>query len=267
MKLTKVLFLVTLVFIFFSGCETYKNIPYFKDVPDSTRISVQSSISKELFIQQGDILSVNIQTIDPDANMIFSQMPGITTQASVLNNLTNVPATLQQNISGYVVNNKGIIDLPLIGKVNVSGLTTAVAADTIQQRVAQLYKLPVVVVRFANLRVSVIGEVLRPGTYILPNEKNTIFDALALSGDLTIFAKRENALLIRDSLGHQNFIRFSLNSKDLVKQDFFYLRQNDVIYIEPGKSKAASLDASKSRNYAIAASILSLLVVVATRVK
>lgn len=254
------------------SCETYKNVPYFKDVSDSARISVATSAFHELTIQTGDILNVNIQTIDPQGNTIFNQAPVSVASPLLSSSISGLAglaagATTQTVPTGYTVYNDGVIELPMIGKVKVAGLTTNVAADTIEQRVALLYKMPVVTVHFANLRVNVIGEVMRPGTYILPNEQNSIIDALAQAGDLTVFGRRENALLIRDSAGQKNFIRFSLNTKDIVKKDFFYLRQNDIIYIETNKGKAASLDIAKSRNYAIAASILSLLVVIATRVK
>ena len=160
-----------------------------------------------------------------------------------------------------------MIELPLLGQVKVAGSTTSIAADSIRNRAALLYKQPAVNVRFANLKINVLGEVLKPGTYVLTNEKNTIFDAIGLAGDLTIFGKRENVLLIRDSAGKSNFIRFSLESKDLVRKDFFYLRQNDVLYIEPNESKAKTLDTYRFRNYTIYAALLSVLIIVATRIK
>lgn len=261
----------SILFLVLQGCETYKNVPYFKDIPDSARLSIATSAYHELTIQQGDILNVSIQTIDPQANAIFNQLPVVSGQLGV-NNVSSlvgsaIGATTQTSATGYTVNSEGIIELPMLGKIKVAGLTTNIAADTIEQRVAFLYKLPAVSVRFANLRVNVLGEVLRPGVYNLQNEKNSILEALAQAGDLSVFGRRENVLLIRDSAGQKNFIRFSLNSKDLARQDFFYLRQNDIIYVEPGKGKAASLDAAKSRNYAIIASVLSLLVVIATRAR
>ncbi len=270
-----------LILISLQSCKTYKNVPYFMDVNDSARLSVATATYHDLLINPGDAITVTVQTIDVEANAIFNQMP--TTAISQLSgasmgiggNTAGISAILgsasaagnNANIPGYVVNNNGQIELPMLGKITVAGLSTQVASDTIQNRLAELYKMPVVTVRFANLRVTVLGEVLRPGTFVLSNEKNTIFDALAQANDLTIYGKRENALLIRDSAGQKNFIRFNLNSKDLVKQDFFYLKQNDVIYIVPGKSKAASLDIAMTRNITIAASILSLLIVTATRVK
>lgn len=270
-KLGNCVFLSTFILVM-QSCTTYKNVPYFQDVPDSAKLSVQKALYKEIIIQSGDILNVTIQTIDPQANAIFSQIPAASFM-QVGGNSSTTPsnnsgsATTNPTVAGYLVNDNGQIELPLLGKISVGGLTTAVATDTISRRVAVLYKMPTVSVRFANLKISVLGEVARPGTYILPNEKNTILDALAMAGDLTIFGKRENLLLIRDSADKSNFIRFSLNGKSIVNQNFYYLRQNDVLYVEPNPSKLASLDAARTRTYAIAASILSLLIVIATRVK
>ena len=261
------------------SCTAYKTIPYFTDVPDSARLSIQRAQYHPLLIQKGDVLTVNIQTIDPEANMIFGQMP-----SSPLSQLSGgggsaggqgasalvafAPSSTGNGpISGLLVADDGTIEIPILDKIKVDSLTTEAAGDTIKNRVAQIYKSPTVTVRFANLKVNVLGEVLRPGSYVLPAEKNTIFDALALAGDLTVYGKRGNVLLIRDSAGKSNFIRFSLNnSRDLVTRDFFYLKQNDVLYVEPGKGRAAANDANQIRIFAIAASVISLIIVIATRI-
>ena len=266
--------MVLLLVGWLTSCETMKNVTYFKDVPDSARISVPTTGYTELTIQPDDIITVNIQTVDPSANAIFNQAPssaisqisGGLGAAGLTSAIMNAgsPST---SASGYLVGKDGMIELPLLGQVKVAGSTTSIAADSIRNRAALLYKQPAVNVRFANLKINVLGEVLKPGTYVLTNEKNTIFDAIGLAGDLTIFGKRENVLLIRDSAGKSNFIRFSLESKDLVRKDFFYLRQNDVLYIEPNESKAKTLDTYRFRNYTIYAALLSVLIIVATRIK
>ena len=164
-----------------------------------------------------------------------------------------------------IVDKNGELELPLLGKFKAAGLTTDSLKYLIEQKTGEYYKTPAVIVRFANLRVNVLGEVLKPGIYILSNEKNTIFDALGMAGDLTIFAKRENILLIRDSSGFSTMQRFSLNNRNLLKQDYFYLKQNDVVYVEPSLTKAAALDTKRTQQIAIFASVLSLLIVMASR--
>lgn len=255
-----------------TSCVTYKHVPYFQDVPDSTRLSVARAQYHALRIEKGDLLTVNIQTIDPEANAIFSQMPSSAMSPAVSSSIPSAPGggttpmLVAPSPSGVQVYDDGTITIPLIGKVPVLGMTTEDAADTIQARVAVLYKQPTVTVRFANLKITILGEVLKPGSYIMPNEKNSIFDALGMAGDLTIYGKRENVLLIRDSAGKSNFIRFNLNSKDLVSSDYFYLRQNDVLYITPSKGRSAANDANQARIFAIAASILSVIIVLASRI-
>jgi polysaccharide export outer membrane protein len=249
------------------SCSTYKHIPYFQDVPDSARVTIQNAKYKGLVIQPDDQLYINIQTMDPEANAIFNQnmvpsgLSGISTTALPVNTSST------SGTASYLVDSKGEIDIPVLGVLHVGGITTEEAQTLVRTKASEFYKGPSVNIRFANLKVTLLGEVNRPGTYLLTNEKNTIYDALGLAGDLSIFGKRHNMLLVRDSAGNTQMIRFSLNSKDLVKQDFFYLKQNDMIYVEPEKAKIAVLNVDKSRNFAIGASLISLLIVIATRVK
>jgi len=133
--------------------------------------------------------------------------------------------------------------------------------------VDKYYTTSTVDVRFNNFKITVIGEVNRPSTFIVPNEEVTILDALGMAGDLTIYGKRDNVLLIRKDTGNvKKLVRLNLNSKDLITSPYFYMKQNDILYVQPDKSKAYSLDAYRTRNYTIAASLLSLLIVIATRV-
>jgi polysaccharide export outer membrane protein len=267
------LYLLLLVIGLLGSCaaskKAYRDIPYFKDLPDSAMATIQNARYKQLTIQPDDILSITIQTLDPTANSIFSQ--GVSSSLQGSGASPSMPVGMGGSAAaaaptGYLVDKDGQIELPLLGTFHLAGMTTLQARDTIQQAAAHYYKQPAVYVRFSNFKVTILGEVSRPGTYTLPNERNTLFDALGLAGDLTIFGKRTNVLMIRDSAGYSRMIRFSLNSKDLVRQDYFFLRQNDVLYVEPNKSKMASQDAIQARNYAIIASVLTLLIVIATRI-
>ncbi|HVX52675.1 MAG TPA: polysaccharide biosynthesis/export family protein [Chitinophagaceae bacterium] len=260
------------IVFFFTSCKTYKNIPYFQDLSDSARISVLKAPYQDLRIQPDDILSITIQTVDPAGNAVFNQASPstyVSQNPSAINGSlsASAAASVSQPLGGYLVNKQGDIDLPMLGTFHVAGLTTLAAQDSIAQRTALYYKSPTVLVRFSNFKVTVLGEVNRPGSYVIPNERVTIFDALGLAGDLTIFGKRENVLLVRDSANQSQLVRLNLNSKDIVSSSYFYLRQNDVLYIEPLKEKIANLDASKNRNYAIAGALLSVLIIAATRIK
>jgi polysaccharide export outer membrane protein len=248
-----------------SSCGTNKKITYFQDVPDSLYLQSKNVISApfiEPVIQPNDILQIAILTLDPRGNDILTaaNSSSYSTQPGSSNATAAPPA-----VTGFLVDNAGWVEVPIIGKVKVGGMTTAVARDSIHTKVAVYYKNPVVSVRFANFNITVLGEVARPATYIVPSEKVSILDAIGMAGDLTIYGKRENVLLIRDSLGVKKMMRFDLNSTSTLLSPYFYLRQGDVVYVEPAKSKIAASDAVKTRNITLLGAGLSLLIVIFSR--
>lgn len=255
-----------LYFIFFcvacTSCTSYKNIPYFADFPDTTyRTSVQTQAFKSPVIKPDDLLSITIETIDPDITTLLNS-PNIA-QA------VGTSASLQpQTVSGYLVDKNGEVELPFAGKLKLEGYTTIEAREAVRTAMQKYVKDPIVNIKFSNFKVTVFGEVARPATYIMPTEKVTLFDALSQAGDLTIYGRRENVLVIRDTLGDKkNMIHLNLNSKDIISSPYFFLQPNDVVYVEPNKSKAASTDAVRNRNITLLASLLSIILVVATRIK
>lgn len=257
--------LPAIILIFFSSCTAPKNITYFRDIPDSLKESAIVSVQfKNPVIKPDDLLFVNIQTLDPEANALFSAVN--TTVAAVGSNSNSMAGN--QVTSGLLVDKDGCIALPVVGKIKVEGYTTQQARDSIKILIDKYYTLSTVDVRYNNFKITVIGEVNRPSTFIVPNEEVTILDALGMAGDLTIYGKRENVLLIRKDISNvKKFIRLNLNSKELVSSPYYFLKQGDVLYVEPNKAKAYTLDSYRSRNYAIAASVLSLLIVIVTRVR
>lgn len=247
-----------------ASCASYKNIPYFKNLPDSTYVykngvKINTTAYEELKIQPDDILQVTIQTIDPELNNVMGT--GIPAANSVQPGKQD-----NADISGYLVNKQGMIELPVAGKIKVEGLTTAEAKEAIRTKAMVYYKEPVVNVRIVNFKVTVLGEVARPGAYIINGEKATILDALGQAGDMTIFGVRKNVVLSRLENGQQKMIRFDLNSTDIFDSPYFYLRQGDIVYVQPSKGKAAANDGAMLRTYTIISSTLSLLVVIASRV-
>lgn len=248
-----------------SSCTTNKKITYFQDTPDSLYLSPRNLTGapyRDPQIQANDILQISILTLDPQVNNILASAnsASFAVQPGSTSTVTNTPT-----VSGFLVDNNGAVELPVVGKIRVSGMSTAAARDSIHHKVSLYYRDPVVNVRFANFNITVLGEVSRPATYIVPSEKVSILDAIGMAGDLTIFGKRENVLLIRDSSGTKQMIRFDLNSSSTLLSPYFYLRQGDVVYVEPSKSKVASTDANKAKNFTLLASGLSLLVVIFTR--
>jgi polysaccharide biosynthesis/export protein len=258
---------VCLIFVIFiyslPSCTTYKSIPYFTDFPDTAqKTSVRTVSFTSPVIKPDDLLSITIETVDADITRLLNS-------ANAVSQTTNAPASVtQQTIPGYLVDKNGEIELPFVGKIKLSGYTTIQARDTITAAISQYIKSPIVNIKFANFKVTVLGEVLKPSTYIMPTEKVTVFDALGQAGDLTIYGRRDDILIIRDSLNNQkNMVHLNLNSKNIISSPYFYLQPNDVVYVEPNKAKAASTDAARNRTITIAASIISLLIVFFARVK
>jgi len=258
--LTRWGFFPLVLLLLISSCSV-KKIVYFNDLPtDTTRILKQAAAFTEPVIQSDDILSITIQTLDPTTAAVANQ--AVAVQAVGASSATNVGS---QVISGFLVDKDGYVHMALIGKVKVKGLTTYQARERITTLSSQYYKDPTVQVRFANFKVTVLGEVTRPATYTVPNEKVTVFDALGLAGDMTIYGKRENVLLVREQGNEKELVRLNLNDSDLLQSPYFYLRQNDVIYVEPGKAKAAANNAARTQTFAVIGSLLSLLIVAVSR--
>ncbi|WP_231389871.1 polysaccharide biosynthesis/export family protein [Sphingobacterium pedocola] len=229
---------------------------YFADLPiDSTRIIQQSAAFTEPVIQSDDILSITIQTIDP--------MSATATNQAITESTTYGAGA--QSIEGFLVDKHGFVNIPMIGKIEVKGLTTYKAQERITSSARQYYTDPTVQVRFANYKITVLGEVARPATYTVPNEKVSVLDALGLAGDLTIYGRRENVLLIREQGGTKEMIRLNLYSSEIFQSPYFYLKQNDVLYVEPGKAKAAANNAARTQTFALITSFATIITLVITR--
>ncbi|RYY08360.1 MAG: hypothetical protein EOP43_00010 [Sphingobacteriaceae bacterium] len=244
--------------IIVTSCASSKKIRYFQDLSDTAKLTeIKTAPYYSPLIQSDDILTITILTADPTATQSINaanlpvQATGVFVQQSAAD----------QAITGYLVSKNGEVEIPVIGKVKVAGLTSSGAKQVIYDLATRYYKDPVVVVRNKNFRITVLGEVNRPSTYILPNEKVTVLDALGLAGDLTIYGKRDNILLQRQQEdGTLKLIRLNLNSTATLKSPYFFLKQNDVLYIEPSKQKINSSDVTLTRNIGIITSVLTVAV-------
>ncbi|MGN6568566.1 MAG: polysaccharide biosynthesis/export family protein [Flavipsychrobacter sp.] len=261
-----------------SSCGNVKKIPYFKDVPDTLShgtYSVDLTPYKEPLIQSNDILNITIETIDPRATEIFqigsglSGAPTTTSTASMSGGIGGASMGVASNnmSSGYLVDQQGYVDMPLVGKVKIGGLTTTQARDLIEQKATVYYKDPVVNVRFANFTFTLLGEVTRPGRYTVNNEKISLIDAVGMGGDLTPYGKRYNVMLVREENGKKVFARYNLNSTDVFQSPYYYLRQNDIVYVEQNRAKARSstVDQTSTLYITYAVSIITLLLAFSSR--
>ena len=252
------------------SCTSYKKISYFKDVSsDSANVfhegqNIPVAPYTALTIVPDDILKISLTTLDTDVNGAAN----ISSTNSITTALANGLPSSAKTADGYLVDKDGNIEIPVLGKLSVAGLTITETQQQILKKALVFYKNPTVNVRLTNFKVTVLGEVLKPGTYIADGEKVSVLDALGLAGDLTIYGKRENLLLIRqEGVNNKKMVRMNLNDTKMLASPYFYLKQGDVLYVEPSKGKAAATDMASTKNYAIAGSILSLLVVLLTRVK
>jgi Periplasmic protein involved in polysaccharide export len=255
------IFILLLIVFCLGSCVSTKKTAYFTDIP-AENSNIKLPEYKEPVILVDDILHITIQTIDGGTTTAINQLSrGI---ADVGNPAT--PSSVNNSTpNGYLVDKQGQISMPMLGTLKVAGLTTTEVRTLVSREAAKYFKNPTVQVRFANFKVTVIGEVAQPATYTVASEKINLMDALGMAGDLTIFGKRENVLLIRDNNGEKEFVRFNLNSYDTFKSPYFYLKQGDVIYVEPGKGKVASTNAARTQTIAILASVASIVTVVLTR--
>ncbi len=210
-------------------------------------------------IHKNDLLSIYVTSLNTDATLIFNA-PSIPTTAT-----STAKGTTTQNI-GYLVNEEGDIKFPVLGNIKAEGLTVKELTDNLTDSLV-LKKLlidPLITIRFLNFRVTVLGEVGNPTVITVPNEKISILEAIGLAGDLTIYGKRENVLLIREEEGKKIIKRIDLNSPATLTSAFYYLKSNDVVYVEPNKNKVASVSNFRQLLPAYIAT-LTLLVVVADR--
>jgi polysaccharide export outer membrane protein len=262
-KLAAYSFCFFVLCLLLASCHTQR-IGYFKDIPDTTtsRFYRLSQFTSPV-IHPDDILNIVIQTLDPTANQVLNQgnLPVLSGSASGV----AAGGATQSVVSGYLVDKDGFIRMPYIGNVSVKGLTTVQVRDTIVQKISLYFKDPVVNVRFANFKVTVLGEVRTPSTFVIPNEKPTVIDALGLAGDITIYGKRENVLLIRDVEGRKEVTRLNLDSSKSISSPYFYLKPNDVLYVEPTASRVESTDAYRTRNISIISAAISVVAIIISR--
>lgn len=249
--------------VMLASCANVKDIAYFQD----KAIDHPEEIDKHggIVIQPKDMISIVVSSRNPELSTMFN-LPVVSYQAGS----EVVDAGYQQRLMGYVVDNDGYIDFPVLGKISVAGMTRWELSEKIKDILLDKGYLndAVVTVEFMNFKVSVLGEVNKPGTYTIEGDKVTVLQALSLAGDLTIFGKRNNVTVIREMDGERIFYNVDLCSVDMFKSPAYNLLQNDIVYVEPSKIKArqSTLDDKGLRMTTIMISSGSLLVSVATLV-
>lgn len=251
-----------------ASCATNKQISYFQDIATANDTTSSAKLSAEIRLRPEDKISIIVNSKDPELTNLFN----LPYTARVLGQTNDVVNNSNQGTSGYIVKHDGTIDFPVLGTVNVAGLTRdEVAAFIKNQLISQnLVNDPVVTVEFVNLQFSVMGEVKTPGSYKITRDRVTLLDAISMAGDMTICGKRDNVLVLRpDSVGKLSAYHVDMRSFENVQNSpVYYIHQNDYIYVEPNKKKAneSTVNGNTVRSASFWISIVSLLSSLATTV-
>jgi polysaccharide export outer membrane protein len=230
------------------SCASKKDMIYYQDI-DALGAQEKSN-SYEIKIQPDDLLQISVYAEDPEIAKAFSL------------NVTSETASSGSAGSIYLVDANGYIDFPTLGKIKVSGLSRTQVLDLLDGKLSQYIKKPIVSLRITNFKVSVQGEVTAPGTYPVASERITLIEALSMAKDLTVYGKRNNILIIREIDGVKSFNRVDITKAEFMNSPFYYLAQNDVVYVEPNQNKINGSAVGPSTT--IIFSITSILIALAT---
>ena len=243
-----ILFLAGLIIL--SSCGSSKKVVYLQDADVNMR--VKTEIEYKTVIHPDDLLSIVVSCDDLESAVPFNTpMIGLGRE---------VTSSSQQIPRGYLVDKAGEIDFPVLGKLKVEGISRNELSEMLKEKLSLYLKNPIVTIQFQNFKVTVLGEVKNPGCYHVSSERVSLLDALGMAGDLQINGKRKNVLIMREQGNEKVFARVDLTSSDYINTPFFYLQQNDVVYVEPNKGRIAGGNAGTFLPYVL--SSLSTLIAV-----
>ena len=227
-------FIVAMLVLMLAGCNSSKQVAYFQNIDTLSLASSRGLYDAK--IMPKDILTITVSTTDPQVSLPFNLI--VQNPLTTSGQISSGSGSLQQ----YLVDNDGNIQFPVVGRIHVGGLTKTQCESNIREKILPYLSStenPVVTVKMASYRVTVLGEVTRPGVVPVSTEKMSILEALAEAGDLTIYGKRDNILLIReDAEGEKHQHRINLNDANLINSPYYYLQQNDLVYVQPNGTKA-----------------------------
>jgi polysaccharide export outer membrane protein len=261
------IFLPAMMFvtIFCSSCGNTRSLIYMQGKFDTAQLSKISY--KEPIIQKGDILNIIVYSDNPEATKIYNQSL-ITTAGSSLagggQGASPGGGALGGNSpggGGYLVDENGNIEFQGLGLIHVDSLTRSALKDTLSARLKDQLTNVYFVIRFLNYRFTMLGEVTKPGSYGIPGDRISLLDALGLAGDLTFYGRRDNILVIRETLGTRQFARLDLTKPEILASPFFYLQPNDVVIVEPTRAKVAANDQGPIRTLSITTAVVSVFAI------
>ena len=241
--------------VLLAACSAPKEVLYLQDISLIKEEAIDKSY--EVIIHKDDLLAIIVNSKDPELALPFN-MPLVSYQIGGQN-------VSQQRLVGYLVNQDGNIDFPILGEIHVEGLTRMQVTELIKKRLIEeeLIKDPIVTVQFLNFKVSVIGEVGRPGTFDISGDRITLLEALSMAGDLTIYGRRDRVAVIREKDGKRSILYHDLRSSDIFQSPCYYLQQNDIVYVEPSAAKTRD---NAQRTFSTFSMILSFVTTITSLV-
>jgi polysaccharide export outer membrane protein len=244
-----------LVVLLLFSCKSREEVVYYQNIDGLA--NVEQSNTYEIKIQPDDLLMIIVSADDPETAIPFNLSSVSVPTAN------NMMATRgQETMQSYLVNANGMIDFPVLGKLKVAGLTRSEVLQLFKDKISKYIKNPIINLRIMNFKISVQGEVTLPGTYSVSSERITLIEALSMAKDLTIYGKRDNILIIREVNGVKSYNRVDITKADFINSPFYYLSQNDVVYVEPNKTRING--AAVGTNTGVIISVSSLLITVIT---
>lgn len=244
-----------------AGCRSNEKVAYFRTLP-GTVTDTKDYPAPEPIVRTGDLLMITVNSRTPEAAVPFNLplLPSNNTNSYTFSGGNNVSYGV--SIQNYLVDHQGYIQFPILGKLKVLGKTKNEVTEMIFNAIHPEYIKddPIVLVRFGNFKISVLGEVNKPGSYVVDNERISVVEALSMAGDLTVYGRRENVLLIREVGGRRQTIRLDLRDENLINSPWYYLQQNDALYIEPNepKSRSSSISSVETLSISIVGTLISL---------
>lgn len=255
---------VLLVALGLQSCVTHEELVNFTEAAFPLDSAVLIGNATELRVQPLDLLHITVSSFDPEAAAPFNPQQGQGGQnvMQMQQGLGGQGSSGLELFQGYFVDGQGMIDFPVLGRVPVAGKTIDQVKDELYTLVQPYLNDASINVRYLNLKISIMGEVRSPGLLRLSNPRTTLLEAISIAGDLTPYANRRNILLIREIEGQRTFTRIDLQRRDFIDSPYYYLRQNDVVYVEPIQAKVATVADPVQRFISYSSGVLSIITLI-----
>lgn len=252
----KYLLLTAIASVLLSACGAQKDVIYLQDIQFAKNQNIEKDY--QVTIHKDDLLGITVNSKDPELALPFN-MPLVSYQIGAA-------GVGQQRLVGYLVDQQGNIDFPILGQLHVAGLSRQQVVELIKSKLIDedYIKDPIVTVQMLNFKVSVMGEVNRPGTFDITGDRITLLEALSRAGDLSIYGNRTRVAVIREENGKRQIIFHDLRSSDIFDSPCYYLQQNDIVYVEPNKARTGQSRVNSNNSAGVWLSAVSVLATVAS---